>query len=131
MIHLSVLRLRPDKLDRLTDWFSEANERGDEVRQTFAQEGVRHEQAYLLHTADGPLVIYVEEVKDIVAAEAAFRSSTIPIDAEHKAVMAEVIDGKVDTTLLFDMTADGGRTQPGPDVQGITVPDTSGHSRPR
>jgi hypothetical protein len=105
MIHLSVLRVRPEELDRLTDWFGVLRSRADEVRQTFAQEGVRHEQAYLLHTSDGPLVIYVEEVEDYEASAAAFRTSTLLIDAEHRAVMTSAIESVVPTTLAFDMTA--------------------------
>jgi len=103
MIHLSVQRIRPDKLERLKAWFAEVETRGDEVRETFAQEGVTCEQAYLLSTSDGPVLIYVEECDDFEAAVRVFQNSTLAIDAEHKAVLADVIEGDLTPQLLFNM----------------------------
>ncbi|GAA1314276.1 hypothetical protein GCM10009610_35390 [Pseudonocardia xinjiangensis] len=103
MIHVRVARVRPDKLDVLKAWFAEAEQRADEVRATFEQEGVTHEQAKLISTADGPLLVYAVECADYEAAGEVFRNSTLPIDAEHKRVMAEVLDGQVDTPVLLDI----------------------------
>jgi hypothetical protein len=71
----------------------ELQEPSDEVRDTFAQEGVTHEQAYVINSTDGPLLIYVTEAADHRQASEAFRNSTLPIDIAHKAVMTEVLAG--------------------------------------
>ncbi|HZD16241.1 MAG TPA: DUF6176 family protein [Pseudonocardiaceae bacterium] len=104
MIQTAIFRIRPEKLERLTAWLAELQDRRDEVRETFAQEGVTHEQAYVINAADGPLLVYVMEAPDHRRASEAFRNSTLPIDTEHKAVMAEVLSGPADATLHYDMS---------------------------
>ena len=104
MIRTAIFRVHPDKLERLTAWLAELQHRSDEVRETFAQEGVTREQAYVINSADGPLLIYVIEAADFERAEEAYHNSTLPIDAEHKAVMAEVISGPADLTPRYDVS---------------------------
>lgn len=103
MITTRVLRIRPDKVDRLKEWLAEGMRRADEIRETFVNEGVAHEQGFILSTADGPVLVYVVESADYEAARRAFAESPFPIDAEHKAVMAEVIEGEVTPPLLLDV----------------------------
>ncbi|MEV6368855.1 DUF6176 family protein [Micromonospora musae] len=103
MIKIKVSRVRPDKVDRLKAWLAEGMRRADEIRETFVNEGVTHEQGLLLSTADGPVFVYVVECADYEAAAKAFRDSPFPIDAEHKAVLAEVLDGEVEAPLLLDV----------------------------
>jgi hypothetical protein len=64
MIHTSIKRVHPDKVELLRAWFAEGTRRADEVRETFRQEGVRHEQAYLINTSDGTLLVYSSELGD-------------------------------------------------------------------
>jgi Family of unknown function (DUF6176) len=103
MIHVAVHRVRPDQVARLEAWFGEAGRRADEVRRTLHDEGVTHEQAHLITTGDGPLLVYTVESDDYDAARRVFQRSVHAIDAEHKAVMAEVLDGEADARLLFDI----------------------------
>lgn len=77
--------------------------RRDEVIETFVNEGVRHEVAYLLPAADGPVLVYAMEVDDPERASAAFRASSFPIDDEHKRVMGQVLAGPVEAELLYDV----------------------------
>ncbi len=79
--------------------------RADEVRATFAQEGVHHEKAWLIHTGDGAILAYAIDVDDIEAAFAAHRASTLPIDIEHAAVMREIDAGPLDVELIWDLAA--------------------------
>jgi hypothetical protein len=81
---------------------AEVNRRPDEVRETFRQEGVNHEQAFLLEGKDGPILIYAIEMEDPVRARLAFQNSTLPIDREHAQVMAQVLAGRVDAELLYE-----------------------------
>ncbi|MFC3500125.1 DUF6176 family protein [Micromonospora krabiensis] len=103
MIKTKVSRVRPDKVDQLKAWLAEGMRRSDEIRETFVAEGVTHEQGFLLSTADGPVFVYVVECADYDAAVRAFHDSPFPIDAEHKAVLAEVLDGELDVPLLIDV----------------------------
>ncbi|MFK3980883.1 DUF6176 family protein [Micromonospora sp. NPDC050397] len=103
MIKLKVLRIRPDKVGRLRAWLAEAGGRADEIRETFVNEGVTHEQGFILSTVDGPVLVYAVESADYEAALRAFAESPFPIDAEHKTVMAEVTDGELPVPLLLDI----------------------------
>jgi hypothetical protein len=103
MIELAILRVRPEQVERLRTWLAELMNRADEVRETFANEGVTHERAYLLTTADGPVLIYAMEAADHQKASEAYQRSTLPIDQEHRQVMREVLAGPARTELLYEM----------------------------
>lgn len=45
---MPIWRVRPEQVDRLRGWLAELMKRADEVRETFAREGLTHERAYLL-----------------------------------------------------------------------------------
>jgi hypothetical protein len=60
-------------------------------------------QAHLIHTSDGPLLVRVVESTDFEVARRVFDASTHPIDAEHKAVLSDVLDGEQSTLLLLDI----------------------------
>ena len=57
MIKLAIRNVKLGQEGHLRAWMAELNRRSAEVRETFAQEGVRHEQAYLLKTAEGAVLI--------------------------------------------------------------------------
>jgi hypothetical protein len=82
---------------------AELGRRQDEVRATFRNEGVRHEQAYLLESSSGPVLVYAIEVEDEDAAQQAYEASTLPIDAEHRAVMGTVLGDRADVELLYEV----------------------------
>jgi hypothetical protein len=105
MIHTSISRIRPDKVELLRAWFAEGKHRAEEVRETFRQEGVTHEQVYLIPTADGTVLVYISEMADVGTAMRAFADSELPIDAEHRKVMETAIAGQVDgAELVFELT---------------------------
>ncbi|MEU4678520.1 DUF6176 family protein [Micromonospora sp. NPDC023737] len=103
MLKIKVSRVRRDKVEQLKAWLAEATRRADEIRETFVNEGVTHEQGFILETTDGPVFVYAVESADYEAAVRAFQESPFPIDAEHKAVLAEVLDGEVNVPLLIDV----------------------------
>jgi hypothetical protein len=104
MIHLTVYRVHPDKVDQLKAWLAEAGSRADEVRETFVREGVRHEVGYLLETSDGPLLVYANELDDYQAALAEFLASQAPIDVQHREIMPQLTNGTVELTPLLDIS---------------------------
>ena len=102
MIRVRFVKVRPDKVDELREWFAELGRRKLEVLATFEQESTRAERVHLLSTATGPVLVYVMDVADPEKATEAFRSSTLPIDVEHKAAMKACCAGPVDAELLFE-----------------------------
>jgi hypothetical protein len=103
VIHVTVYRVRPGKLDQLKAWFAEVSARADEVRETFVQEGVAHEQAFLMEADGGHQLVYAVECEDYDAARAVFSKSTLPIDVRHREIMPELTEGMLELTPLLDI----------------------------
>jgi Family of unknown function (DUF6176) len=101
MLHLTFRRVVDEH--RLRAWMSSLQQRADEVRQTFRQEGVRHEQAFLLRDANGLVLVYAHEVDDPEAAHAAYAASTLPIDLQHREQMSAALGGEAEAELLYDV----------------------------
>jgi hypothetical protein len=101
MLHVTFRRVVDEP--RLRAWMAQLGQRAEEVRQTFRQEGVRHEQAFLLRDAQGLVLVYAHEVDDPSAAHAAYAASTLPIDLEHRQQMAAALGGPADAELLYDV----------------------------
>jgi hypothetical protein len=106
VIKLAIRKVKPDQENRLREWMAELSRRSTEVRETFAQEGVRHEQAFLLKTAEGSVLIYAMEAADHERAAQAYRNSTLPIDQEHRRIMAQVLGEPAKTELLYECVAE-------------------------
>ncbi|HSM72493.1 MAG TPA: DUF6176 family protein [Anaerolineales bacterium] len=104
MLKVSIQMVKPGQEGKLRDWLSELVRRQDEVRETFKQETVRHEQGYLLKINDGTALLYIVEAEDLEQASKAYKDSTLPIDAEHRNVMHEVLGDRIPTELLYDVS---------------------------
>jgi len=105
VIKLGIRKVKPEEEHRLRDWMSQLNSRCSEVRETFQQEGVTHEQAYLLNVSGELILVYAMEAPDHARAAAAFAQSTLPIDVEHKRIMSQVLGPAVPSELLFECRA--------------------------
>lgn len=103
MIEVRFQLVKPDKEDQIRDWMKSLVDREDEVQQTFAQEGVRAEKAWLLRTPGALILAYAIQADDIEHAYTAARASTIPLDAEHQAIMREIDAGPIDAELIWNM----------------------------
>lgn len=99
-------RVRPEKLDRLRSWLEEVAHRRDEALETLANESVRHEAAWLLQTAEGPILVYAMEAEDLARVDRAFESSPFPIDHEHRRVMDEALIDPFPSEPLLDLRPD-------------------------
>ena len=110
MIRVAFAKVKPDKVERLESWLLELMSRQDEVRETFIQETVRHEQAFIIRGEDGPLLIYVMEAEDHERGGAAFQSSQLPIDLEHRRVMNEVLAERLQVKPLYNCALTEPRT---------------------
>lgn len=96
-------RVRPGKLDRLRSWLEEVAHRRDEALGTLATESVRHKAAWLLQTAEGPILVYAIEAEDLALVDRAFESSPYPIDHEHRRVMDESLLDPFPSEPLLDL----------------------------
>ncbi len=97
MLTVNVNRVKPGKEAALHSWFEEMTGRRDEVVDTLREQSVRHVQAFIVRTSDGPLLFLASEVEDMVLARKAFLASTGAIDADFKRVMSEVLEGTLMT----------------------------------
>jgi len=96
-------RVRNDQVEQLRAWFAELMQRQDEVRDTFRNEGVRHEQAFLFESKDGLVLVYAHEVDDPEAAHRAYAASTLPIDLQHREIMSAALVGPAEAELLYEV----------------------------
>jgi len=110
MLRLSIRRIKPEKEARLREWLLELNGRAEEVRATFEAETVRAEQAYIIPTSDGPLLVYAMEAEDFDRGRQAFAASKHAIDHEHRAVMRECLNESLELRPLYDVSETHGRS---------------------
>jgi hypothetical protein len=106
MVRVRFFEVKPDQLDRLRSWMAELAERAPEVRETFRQETVRHELAYLVEGSERPILVYIIEAEDLDWASRAVEEHPLPIDLEHRQVMTQVLGAAVPAECLFSMTLD-------------------------
>jgi len=110
VIKLAMRKVRPGEEGRLREWMAQLNSRRLEVLATFRQEGVRHELAYLIDGADGPILIYAMEAADHEQAAAAYAQSGLPIDLEHRRIMTRVLGDRVPSELLYEFRSEAADT---------------------
>ena len=103
MLRASLQRVKPGKEGQLRGWLAELSARTDEVRATFVDETVRHEQAYILQTVDGPVLMYAIEAADFDRGKEAFAQSKHAIDEEHKQIMRECLGDRLEIQPLYDV----------------------------
>ena len=103
MLQVVIKRIKPGKEEKLRNWLTQLAQRADEVRVTFKDETVRAEQAYIIATIDGPVLVYVIEAEDFSVGAKAFANSTHPIDQEHRQIMAECLGESLNIKPLLDI----------------------------
>ncbi len=103
MLRVNIRRVKPEKEARLREWLLELNTRADEVRATFEAETVRAEQAYIIPTSDGPVLVYAMEADDFGVGVQAYANSKHPIDQEQRAVMHECLGETLGLEPLYDI----------------------------
>jgi len=104
MLKVTIRMVKPGEEERVRAWMAELMTRKDEVRETFKQEKVRHEQAILLPVEGGMALIYAIEAEDIDYVYEAYEKSTLKIDAEHKVIMGQVLGELASSELLYECT---------------------------
>jgi hypothetical protein len=106
MLRVVMRRIRPEKETRLRAWLAELNSRAEEVRETFRDETVRAEQAYIVpgdRGDRGPLLVYVMEADNFARGSKTFAASRHKIDTEHREVMRECLAESLELGPLYDV----------------------------
>jgi RimJ/RimL family protein N-acetyltransferase len=103
MLQVSFKRVKSGKVDKLRAWMRELMDRRDEVVESFEQEGVRDEKAWLLQDDEGYILVYAIEAEDLDKARQAYRESTLPIDMEHREALTDVLGERIEPELLYDL----------------------------
>ena len=85
MLSLQFRKIKPERESQLRAWFAELNARAEEVRMTFRDEGVQHEQGVVLPTSDGPVLVWAAQLNDPDEANRAFAKSSHTIESELRA----------------------------------------------
>lgn len=104
MISLVIRQIEPGQRERLADWLREVDgPPRAEALATLAAEGITHENAVILDTSDGPLLVYAMESEDADRAKAVAERSEHAIDAEHREVMRSAVGGRPPFEVVLDL----------------------------
>ena len=103
MLDLQFRKIKPEREGQLRAWFAELNSRSEEVRATFHDEGVQHEQGFILPTSEGPVLVWAAQLNDPDEANRVFAKSSHPIDIEHDRVLRECLDGRIALSPVLDV----------------------------
>ncbi|WP_458208462.1 DUF6176 family protein [Haladaptatus sp. NG-SE-30] len=100
-------KIKEGKTQRLKEWMAEIRMREEEAIETYENEGMYSESAFIERTDEGDFLVYYMESEDAQRAHEAFENSTHEIDREHKEVMEETLeDGRNvgEYELLYHLT---------------------------
>jgi L-rhamnose mutarotase len=105
-VHLVKFRFKEGQKEKWLRWCEEEKRRSSEVLQTLENEGMISESCFL--SEDENAIYYFMESEDFKKVLDAYRSSTFPIDDEHKAMTEETLDneGARDLKVLFNFHLD-------------------------
>jgi hypothetical protein len=103
MLQINIFRIKPEQEPRLREWLQGLNNRADEVRETLREETVRAEQAYIIPSSDGPILVYAMEAEDCARATERYMHSEHPIDIEAIETMRECLSQSLRLSPIYDI----------------------------
>jgi hypothetical protein len=102
MLQTTFARIDEEDVPRLRSWLSLLSSRRDELRESYQQQGTRHELFFLVRIRRLPILLLIAEVDDTERATRSFLQSELPIDVEFKALFHEISPGEAEVELLYD-----------------------------
>ena len=102
MLNTTFIRVREEGLPRLRAWLDSLPQRREELRASYAAEGTRHEQFFLVRDGEGPVLVLISELADTARGRASFLRSHQELDLEFKRLINELAAGDAPAELLFD-----------------------------
>jgi hypothetical protein len=102
MLQTTFARVRDEDMPRLRSWLAALSSRREELRDSYRQQGTRHELFFLLPTRRSSILVLVSEVDDAEQAASSFLRSELPIDVEFKTLFQGISPEEADVELLYD-----------------------------
>ncbi len=102
LLETTFLRVQESALPRLREWLRGLAQRRDELRESYAAEGTRHERFFLLRDAEGPVLLLVGELEDGERGRESFLRSRRPLAVEFKRLIQEIGAGDPQPECLYD-----------------------------
>lgn len=97
------IKLKPDSLEKVSEWAKTINQRKDEALTTLQDEGVILECAFLDRTGEGDFLIYFMKAESFEKVKEVFEQSVHPIDEYHLKFKNETFEDGEKLKLLIDL----------------------------
>lgn len=97
------IKLKPNSLEKVSEWAKTINERKDEALATLRDEGVILETVFLDQTSEGDFLIYVMKAESFEKVKEASEKSTHAIDEYHRKFMSETYEDRNQLEILIDL----------------------------
>lgn len=95
-------KIKSGELDRVREWAIELTRREEEVLETFANEDMHVQSAFLEEADDGHYLIQYIRADDFDKVLEVAKNSQLPIDDYHKAFKTKALEGCSRLELLID-----------------------------
>ena len=102
MLQTTIARVEEDDVPRLRSWLEALSSRRNELRESYRQQGTRHELFFLVRTRRSPILVLISELDDVGEATRSFFHSELPIDVEFKNLFLEISPEEAEVELLYD-----------------------------
>jgi hypothetical protein len=102
MLQATFAQVAEEDVPRLRSWLASLSSRREELRESYRQQGTRHELFFLVRTRRFPILLLIAEVDDAERAARSFLRSQLPIDVEFKTLFQELSPGDAEVELLYD-----------------------------
>lgn len=97
------IKLKPNSLEKVSEWAKTINERKDESLATLRDEGVILECAFLDQTSEGDFLIYLMKAESFEKAKNEVKKSLHEIDKFHQNFKRETWEEGKKLELLIDL----------------------------
>jgi hypothetical protein len=102
MLQTTIARVDEKDVPQLRSWLASLSSRREELRESYRQQGTRHELFFLVRTRRTPILVLISEVDDVEHATRSFLESELPIDVEFKSLFQQISPEEADAELLYD-----------------------------
>jgi hypothetical protein len=102
MLNTTIARVDEADVPRLREWLASLSSRRSELRESYRQQGTRHELFFLIRTRESPILVLISELADLEHGATSFLRSNLPIDVEFKTLVQEMSPQEADVELLYD-----------------------------
>lgn len=96
-------KIKEGHLDDVRNWFQTLLDRKEETLESFRNEGVKIESAFIKKINGDYFLIYYMVANDVKEATDVFRKSTLPIDSFHKKCFEDFIEQSETLNSIFHL----------------------------